>query len=389
MELPPPHGVLVPHDRAGIVGHARAHPERAEKDVDVLAALGHGPGAEGLVEAAEVPEHVRAEGQVRPRAERAEAVREEPIALGRRIEAEGRGPKALAERGELLERHLRHRVEAVREDGPRDERSAVAVGGANGGKPPGVADDVVVEEGDDVASGLPQPKVAGARQPRPRLVHHADAAVARKALGHRGAHRQPGRPVLHHDDLDVVVVGEERADAPHRRQGVAAGRDHHGQGKGGAGRGQDDDRGGSVAARALGGDRPLDHRCLHCPVLIDWDDHEGGGIARGVDERREATVRASVRGATHHERPVDLPRHEPPHRRGRQKGRHDAQRGHRGPSHRAALPSAMVSFAPERAASQSAAAGDSPEGSGHTRTRTSSAGPEPPGPTNSALSARS
>ncbi|OJG04152.1 hypothetical protein BG618_04561 [Pseudonocardia autotrophica] len=263
--------------------------DHADQELAVLAAVGGGARAHGLVEAADGAGGPGPHGEVGADAEQAGCEREDRGVRGGLGEGEpARGEALVPGQGDVGGALLgaaqaggQYRAGDAGELGVRGEGAGDARG------PGGVDLGVVVGEGDDLGAGLGQTPVAPDGRTAPRLADVADA------IGTRGPHGQLGplvvRVVVDDDDRQRRVVGgEDRAQAAGQRLGPVAGRDDHGDR---VGRGRRD---GDGAGRGQCGDGERELR---------------GGRAPGAQRHGDLTLRGATDGDQQPcggEPPVDL-----------------------------------------------------------------------------------
>ena len=200
--------------------------------VEVTAPGQGSAGVERLVEAAHGRDHLLSVAHVAARPEHPGAVRVEGVAGQDRSGVPGRRPGP-AEAAVLLEGDLRGCLELERQHLAGDP-SGIGVHGPHlgqGGVPARVHDDVVVEEGHDVAAGGSEGEVAREGESRPRL--HGVAHARSSCDG--GACLVVRRCVVHDEDvgpghsgpvdgrLDAAQAGQEQVGTVPRAHGDGEG----------------------------------------------------------------------------------------------------------------------------------------------------------------------
>ncbi|MCO5561392.1 hypothetical protein L7F22_015013 [Adiantum nelumboides] len=220
--------VVVPQVGARGVAEDVAGQDHADEELAVLAAVGGGARAHGLVEAADGAGGPGAHGEVGADAEQAGGEGEDRGVRGGLGEGEPAWGEALVPgQGDVGGAFLgaaqaggQYRAGDAGELGVRGEGAGDARG------PGGVDLGVVVGEGDDLGAGLGQTPVAPDRRAPAGL---ADVADPRGPGGGDGVAGELVRRVVVDDDdrQRRVVGGEDRAQAAGQRLRPVAGRDHH------------------------------------------------------------------------------------------------------------------------------------------------------------------
>ena len=114
----------MPDERARLVDQPVAGQDDLQEGVDVLTPAGRCSGAQGGVEATDGPQHRRVEGGAGARAELADGIGVERVRRRILLQVEDLLLVALVEATELLDPHLRLRVEFGRQDHPGHARHA-------------------------------------------------------------------------------------------------------------------------------------------------------------------------------------------------------------------------------------------------------------------------